>query len=128
LRSVHGRDSVPARTRYAVVAVSPEGPALLAVAPETGRTHQIRVHAAHAGAPLVGDRVYGGPARVTLASGCVVAPRRIALHAARVVVPDSRGRPWVVVSEIPEELLALGLALGLGRAEWDGAVSCELPS
>ena len=127
LRQVDGRKSVPARTLYRVCAETPQGPALLAVAPETGRTHQIRVHAAHAGAPLVGDRAYGGPVRITLVNGRVIAPARIALHAARVVVPDDRGRPWVIVSPIPETLLVLGQALGVGRAEWDGAVSCELP-
>ena len=127
-RCVDGRDPVPARTRYATCAVSDVGPALLAVAPETGRTHQIRVHAAHAGAPLLGDPVYGGPPRVTLANGRVIAPRRIALHAARVVVPDARGRWWAVVSEIPEDLSAFGLALGIGPSEWQGAVSCELSS
>ncbi len=126
LRRVEGRGAVEARTLYEVRAVSAEGPALLAVGPLTGRTHQIRVHAAHAGAPLVGDVAYGGPARVTLANGRVVASGRIALHAACVTVPGPDGSPWTVVSAIPQEMLALGLALGVGPSEWDGAVSCEL--
>lgn len=35
--------------------------ALLELRPETGRTHQLRVHLSHAGAPIVGDAIYGGP-------------------------------------------------------------------
>lgn len=35
------------------------GVALLACAPRTGRTHQIRLHAAHVGHPLLGDELYG---------------------------------------------------------------------
>ena len=126
LRGVGGFDSVSARTHYSVRFVSPAGPALFAVAPETGRTHQIRVHSAHAGAPLVGDASYGGPVRVTLPNGQVLTSRRIALHAAKVVVPDSHGVAWSVVSKIPEDLVELGLALGIGRAEWEGAVSWDL--
>ncbi len=48
---------------------------------ETGRTHQIRVHAAHLGLPLVGDPTYGGPA----------APR-VALHAAHLAFTHPDGR------------------------------------
>jgi RluA family pseudouridine synthase len=126
LRAANGRDPVPARTRYALVACAPGGAALLAVAPVTGRTHQIRVHAAHAGVPLVGDRSYGGAVRVTLPSGRVLEPGRVALHAARVVVPAPDGAPLVIVSPLPPELHELWSALGGDRAAWEGSSSCEL--
>ncbi|MEI9936386.1 MAG: class I SAM-dependent methyltransferase [Pseudomonadota bacterium] len=50
-----------ALTRYRVLA-SVQGRALLELRPETGRTHQLRVHLSHAGAPIVGDTAYGGAA------------------------------------------------------------------
>ena len=39
--------------------------ALLAIAPKTGRTHQIRVHLAHIGSPVLCDRLYGGRSQIT---------------------------------------------------------------
>ncbi len=52
---LHGR---PARTRC-VVLERFAGTALVAAFPETGRTHQIRVHLAHIGHPVIGDPLYG---------------------------------------------------------------------
>jgi len=126
LRMVGGRDPVDARTRYQVVARAPRGEAMLAVGPVTGRTHQIRVHSAHAGAPLIGDRAYGGPLRVTLPTGRVLEPGRIALHAAWVVVPGEDGAPFRVSSPIPAELGFLWSALGGDPAAWEVATSCAL--
>jgi 23S rRNA pseudouridine1911/1915/1917 synthase len=51
-----GREAV---TRWRKVEEISESFSLLAVAPRTGRTHQIRVHLSHAGHPVVGDPVYG---------------------------------------------------------------------
>jgi 23S rRNA pseudouridine1911/1915/1917 synthase len=125
LRMVRGRDPIDATTRYAVCAASPGGVAMLGVAPVTGRTHQIRVHASHAGAPLLGDRDYGGPTRVTLASGRVLEPRRVALHARRVVVPNAKGTPVQVEAAVPPELESLWSALGGDPAAWDLAAACD---
>lgn len=49
----------PARTHWRVI---DSARCLAAFRPETGRTHQIRVHAAHIGCPIAGDPVYGGGA------------------------------------------------------------------
>jgi 23S rRNA pseudouridine1911/1915/1917 synthase len=127
LRAVGGREPVIATTRYAVCARTPCDAVLLGLAPVTGRTHQIRVHAAHAGAPIVGDRPYGGPARLTLPSGRVLELRRIALHAARVVVPDEHGAPLSVSAIIPADLADVWLRLGGEPGAWEVASSCALP-
>jgi 23S rRNA-/tRNA-specific pseudouridylate synthase len=119
-REARGRDAVHALTKYRVVATA-KGAALLALAPTTGRTHQLRVHCADAGAPLLGDRTYGGPTRLTLPSGKVFPLARIALHCARVAVLDLD-----LAAPIPDDLTAIWSALG-GEAEaWNRAASCLL--
>ena len=124
-RAASGQGAKAARTHFAIVARAGSF-AMLAVEPQTGRTHQIRVHASHAGAPLVGDRDYGGPSRVTLPSGGIVALSRIALHAARVTVPGSAGDVLVAAAPVPPELGQIWSELGGAAEAWDMAVSCEL--
>jgi 23S rRNA-/tRNA-specific pseudouridylate synthase len=86
-RAVDGEASQAAHSHYRVVAsASPvargAATALLALSPITGRTHQLRVHASAHGAPILGDRKYNGPPRMTLANGSVQAFSQILLHAA----------------------------------------------
>jgi 23S rRNA pseudouridine1911/1915/1917 synthase len=73
-----GRD---ARTRYRVIRRMP-GRTLVELLPETGRTHQLRVHLAHVGHPVVGDLTYGGR-RERRAGGRQGAVERQMLHAWR---------------------------------------------
>jgi len=63
--------------------------ALLALWPRTGRTHQLRVHCAEIGCPILGDRKYGG-AEALLAA--VADSRRLHLHARRLVLPHPSGK------------------------------------
>jgi 23S rRNA pseudouridine1911/1915/1917 synthase len=117
LRRVDGRNPETARTDYALVASSPLNERanpqqlhLLALAPETGRTHQLRVHSAAHGLPLLGDRAYGGVARLTSSAGSVQSFDRIALHAAWVELPLPELRRFE--APIPRELQSIWSALG----------------
>lgn len=115
-------DGKPAESRVRIV--RQVGPfALLALAPVTGRTHQLRVHASAAGAPLVGDRAYGGPPRLTLPSGKSVTVGRVALHCARVRI-DANGCIIQASSPVSPELLGLCRDLGLG--DFEEAIECDL--
>lgn len=62
--------------------------AWIELVPHTGRTHQLRVHCAAAGHPILGDRLYRGLLRLTRADGTVLAAARPMLHLARVSVGD----------------------------------------
>lgn len=74
------RDGVAATTRVRCLARSATHSLLLAQ-PLTGRTHQLRVHLAWTGFPIVGDTLYGQPA------GAAQAHPRLQLQAHRLVVP-----------------------------------------
>lgn len=101
-----------ARTRYRVLEAQPTA-ALLLLSPLTGRTHQLRVHVARAGAPLLGDRHYGGPTKITLADGRVVRAGRVMLHCASVRLPSFDQPAQLTLSApIPEDFRSTWVALG----------------
>ena len=76
-------DGKSAISLYKLVSTSPDRKAsLLKVKILTGRTHQIRVHLAHLGHPILGDTLYGARAHQT-----DIAPARQMLHAWRLTIP-----------------------------------------
>jgi 23S rRNA pseudouridine1911/1915/1917 synthase len=83
--SPRGRSARTRFLRHTFLSSAPEPEVTkLDALPETGRTHQIRVHAASLGLPLLGDRRYGGPEALTFTSGQRVEIPRVALHAAEI--------------------------------------------
>ncbi len=111
---VHGRKMMvgggnprSASTYFRVLARTPEGApqyTLLRAKPHTGRTHQIRVHLAHLGAPILGDGVYGK------ASALI---SRQALHAERLTLPHPRDHQAITFSvQVPVDMVDAWLRLG----------------
>jgi tRNA pseudouridine32 synthase / 23S rRNA pseudouridine746 synthase len=90
----------PAATRFRVLGRA-AGLAWLELRPLTGRTHQLRVHCAAAGFPIVGDEVYGRAARSAVPA--------LQLHARAVAVPLYPRRPPIEVSAQPPPHMAARL-------------------
>jgi len=96
-RMVASAKGKPARTHWRLLRAE-RGRALVEFSPETGRTHQIRVHAAEGlGCPVSGDPVYGR------ANG---AP--MLLHAAALEVPRANKPPIAATAPTPERFIAAG--------------------
>ena len=113
----------PARTRFALEQrFTRDGApfALLRCFPETGRQHQIRIHAREAGFPLVGDKIYGpDPGYFDRFSKRCLEPEawarlrlpRHALHAARLAFPHpATGAPLDFTTALPPDLSDFCLA------------------
>lgn len=122
-RRVGGSRPKSAVTRYRVVATASGSlpAALFVFRLVTGRTHQIRVHAAEAGVALLGDRRYGGPGRLTTPEGRVVTLDRVGLHACALHVPGPSGGR-TVTSPLPEALISWWEASGGARSDCDEAL------
>ncbi|MGA2065143.1 MAG: RluA family pseudouridine synthase [Thermoguttaceae bacterium] len=91
-----------------------DGFAALRVLPKTGRTHQIRVHLAHVGCPVLCDRQYGGRSQVTRreirreGEDTTVLLARQALHARRLrFVHPRTGAPLEVIAPLPADMSAV---------------------
>jgi len=94
-------------SRYRTLAASDQA-ALVELQPLTGRMHQLRVHMAHIGRPLLGDVRYGG---VLTAAGR--AAPRLMLHAAALDLPHPEGGRLVVRAPVPDDFAELARTAGL---------------
>jgi tRNA pseudouridine32 synthase/23S rRNA pseudouridine746 synthase len=98
---------LPSATTWKVMGRA-SGMTWLALEPLTGRTHQLRVHCAEMGWPIVGDTIYGSAPRV--------GGPPLHLHAREVTVPISKNKPPVkVVAPVPEPMREL-----LAKCGWNG--------
>lgn len=107
----------PAKTRYRVVDKVGDKAAWLELEPLTGRTHQLRVHCAAMGHPIVGDGKYGG--QDAFLTGSI--SRKMHLHARRLII-DAPGKTEIdATAELPDHFAAsmeqLGLNVSASSAE-----------
>jgi 23S rRNA pseudouridine955/2504/2580 synthase len=98
LMQVDHDDGQKALTHFKVLDRAGKRAALLALWPRTGRTHQLRVHCAAIGCPILGDGKYGGE-EALLAP--VADARRLHLHARRLVLPHPSGRGELAIDAQP---------------------------
>jgi len=103
-----------ARSRYRVIERAGNRACWVELQPFTGRTHQLRVHMAAIGHPIVGDGKYGGPAAF-LTGGI---SRKMHLHSRRIRVDHPDGGQVDVTAPLPthfaESLASLGFEEALG--------------
>ncbi len=102
-------DGKPSSTTWKVMGRG-ESHTWLALEPLTGRTHQLRVHCAEMGFPILGDPIYGS------------APRQggspLHLHSREIVVPISKNKPAVIVdAPAPTHMREM-----LSKCGWTGAI------
>ena len=87
-----------AETSYRVLKAGEKNDwSLVELYPKTGRTHQIRVHMAHIGHPLIGDKRYGGPSVTRFPELKHLYNRRgHLLHAEKIEFTHPTGKPMII--------------------------------
>jgi len=107
----------PAKTKYRMIDRAGNSAAWLELEPLTGRTHQLRVHCAAIGHPIVGDGKYGG--KDAFLTGSV--SRKMHLHARRLIIDQPGGGKIDATAELPEHFAATMEQLGFDTAMSDAA-------
>jgi 23S rRNA pseudouridine955/2504/2580 synthase len=112
-------EGLPSRTRYRVIERAGNRAAWVELQPLTGRTHQLRVHMAAIGHPIVGDGKYAG--QEAFLTGTI--SRKLHLHARRLRIDHPDGGRVDVTAELPahfsESMGALGFDMAAGDLPLD---------
>jgi 23S rRNA pseudouridine955/2504/2580 synthase len=111
-----GGEAVHSLTYYAVVDQSAQKLSWLSLRPVTGRTHQLRVHTAEIGHPIVGDPKYFNVENWELPGGM---QKRLHLHARRIVMPLPSGKTLDVSAPLPQHMVQTWNLLGLDTSQYD---------
>lgn len=101
-------------TYYRTVAHAGSKFAWLAMEPVTGRTHQLRAHAAAIGTPILGDGKYGGAAAQPAG---VPQARRLHLHARAIAFPHPNGGTLTVRAPLPQHLRETWVFFGFAESD-----------
>jgi 23S rRNA pseudouridine955/2504/2580 synthase len=105
---VDQEEGLPARSRYRVIERAGNRAAWVELQPHTGRTHQLRVHMAAIGHPIVGDGKYGG--KDAFLTGAI--SRKMHLHARRIRIDHPDGGKVDVKAEPPTHFIETFESLG----------------
>ncbi len=111
-----GGDATHSLTYYAVVDQSAQKLSWLSLRPVTGRTHQLRVHTAEMGHPIVGDPKYFNVENWELPGGI---QKRLHLHARRIVMPGPSGQTLDVTAPLPPHMQQTWNLLGMDSKQYD---------
>jgi 23S rRNA pseudouridine955/2504/2580 synthase len=109
---VDEKEGLPARTDYQLIERAGSRAAWVSFQPQTGRTHQIRVHAATIGHPIVGDGKYGGK-EAYLTGGI---SRKMHLHARQLIIPHPKGGYLDITAPLPPHMAESWNLLGFDPA------------
>jgi 23S rRNA pseudouridine955/2504/2580 synthase len=124
---VDEEEGLQAKTRYRLVERAGNRAAWVELQPLTGRTHQLRVHMAAIGHPIVGDGKYGG--QEAFLTGAI--SRKLHLHARRLRIDHPDGGRIDVTAELPqhfaETLAGLGFEEAAGDLPLDEIKASETP-
>jgi 23S rRNA pseudouridine955/2504/2580 synthase len=110
-------------TRYALADHAGRKVSWLVMQPVTGRTHQLRAHAAHIGHPIVGDPKYFNIENWALPGGI---QNRLHLLARRIVIPHPDGGVVDVVAPLPPHMQQSWAVLGFDEATGDAVAAAKL--
>ncbi len=111
-------DEQRAVTHYSVIDKASDIAAWVSLKPVTGRQHQLRAHMAHIGTPIMGDEKYGG-----LDGMPEGMPRRLHLHARRIVFPHPRDGIIDISAPMPDHMLTSFALFGFDATRFDGEAS-----